>query len=145
MSSKSPQQQFGHKLHHFFDHVTSHSPDHVHAAVVVVANADPDGKTTRVNGEDALNMHICNFGGGNPEILASLLAVAIDTASEQVPGFKDAFAALLNKRRLANIMKAVGDAVKDFQETVAEKPGLDAAKPEADALLARLKDGDTKH
>lgn len=145
MPANTPQERFGHELHQFFDHVTSHSPDHVHAAVVVVANADPDGKTTRVNGEDALNMHICNFGGGNPEILASLLAMAIDTASEQVPGFKAAFGELLAKRRLAHIMKTVAEKVKDFQETVAEKPGLDAAKPEADALLARLKDGDTKH
>lgn len=145
MAANTPQKCFGHEFHQFLDHVTSHSPDHVHAAVVVAANADPDGKTTRVNGEDALNMHICSFGGGDPEILAGLLAMAIDTAVEQVPGFKAAFNELLAKRRLAEIMQAVVETVKDIKEAVAEKPGLDAAKPQADELLARLKGGDTKH
>ena len=140
--ANTPQKQIGHELHKFFDHVTSHDPDKVHAAIVLVFNHVGD---KMVNGEPAMEFHTCNFAAGDPQMLAEMIAMSIDSNIENVPGFKDAFGALLAKRRLMHIMKAVAEKVKDFQETVAEKPGLAAAKPEADALLARLKDGDTKH
>lgn len=137
-----PQQQIGHELHKFFDHVKSHDPDHVHAAVVLVFNHVGD---KMVNGEKAMEVHTCNFGAGNPEMMAELIAMAIDANMENVPGFREAFHALLTRRRLANMVKAVSTAVNEMKEKVAEEKGMEAAKPQADELIARIKGNDTKH
>ena len=142
MANNIPQKQVGHKLHQFFDHVTSHDPDKVHAAIVLVCNHVGD---KMVNGEEAMEVHTCNFAAGDPQMLAELIAMAIDSNVENVPGFHDAFQALLARRRLAEMVKAVGEAVKEMKHKVAEEKGMEAAKPQADELLARLKGGDTKH
>lgn len=137
-----PQKQIGHELHKFFDHVTSHDPDKVHAAVVLVFNHVGD---KMVNGEKAMEVHTCNFAAGDPRMLAEMIAMAIDSGMENVPGFRDAFHELLARRRLADMVKAVGEAVKEMEDKVAEEKGMEAAKPQADELIARVKGNDTKH
>jgi hypothetical protein len=137
-----PQKQIGHELHKFFDHVTSHDPDKVHAAVVLVFNHVGD---KMVNGEKAMEVHTCNFAAGDPRMLAEMIAMSIDSNMENVPGFRDAFQALLVRRRLADIVKAVGEAVKELKDKADEEKGMEAAKPQVDELIARLKGNDTKH
>lgn len=137
-----PQKQIGHELHKFFDHVTSHDPDRVHAAVVLVFNHVGD---KMVNGEKAMEGHTCNFAAGDPHMLAEMIAMSIDFNMENVPGFRDAFNALFARRRLADIVKAIDGAVKDMKDKADEEKGMEAAKPQADELIARIKGNDTKH
>jgi hypothetical protein len=137
-----PQKQIGHELHNFFDHVTSHDPDKVHAAIVLVFNHVGD---RTVDGEKAMEVHTCNFAAGDPQMLAEMIAMSIDSNMENIPGFRDAFQALLVRRRLADMVKVVGEAVKELKDKVAEEKGMEAAKPQVDELIARLKGNDTKH
>lgn len=137
-----PQKQIGHELHKFFDRVTSHDPDNVHAAIVLVFNHVGD---RMVNGEKAMEVHTCNFTAGDPKMLAEMIAMAIDSGMENVPGFREAFHELLARRRLADMVKAVGEAVKEMKDKIAEEKGMEAAKPQADELIARVKGNDTKH
>lgn len=130
MSNKEqiPQRKLGTALRSFFDHVTSHDEEGVHAALCMVANA----ASTEADGDPTVGMHICNFGAGNPDVLAQMMVMAIDTMIEEVPGFTEAWENALHAKRLQTMINQVLDVVK-------EAKGMEAAKPTVDALIEKLK------
>lgn len=125
-----PQRKLGTVLRSFFDHVTSHDEEGVHAALCMVANADP---------QDSTSAHICNFGAGDPDTLAQMIVMAIDTMVEEVPGFEKAWGDALRAKRLQSMLSQVIDVVQQANEQIAETKGMEAAKPEVDALIEKLK------
>ena len=136
-----PQHRRGTALRSFFDHVTSHDEEGVHAALCMVANAvpqDPD-VPTEINGVPVVGMHICNFGAGDPDALAQMMVMAIDTMIEEVPGFEKALADALRTKRLQSMISQVMDVVQQAKEQADEVKGMEAAKPAADALIEKLK------
>ena len=136
-----PQRKLGTALRSFFDHVTSHDEEGVHAALCMVANAapqDPDAPT-EIGGVPVVGMHICNFGAGDPDALAQMMVMAIDTMIEEVSGFEQAWATALHAKRLQTMISQVMDVVQQAKEQVAEAKGMEAAKPAVDALLEKLK------
>ena len=136
-----PQRKLGTALRSFFDHVTSHDEEGVHAALCMVANAAPQDPNapTEVNGIPVVGMHICNFGAGNPDILAQMMVMAIDTMIEKVPGFTKAWEDALRAKRLQTMIDQVLDVVKEAKEQATEAKGMEAAKPTVDALIEKLK------
>ena len=145
--SSIPQKELGTALRGFFDHVVSHDEEGVYAAICMVANAT-DEKATDLG----VPMHICSFGAGDPNTLAQIMVAAIDTAIEEVPGFEKAWATALRARHLKNLLDNVVNIVKEAKERAEEEQGMAQAKPEADALLEKLKGNpgavpgtDTKH
>lgn len=143
MSNKQqiPQRELGTVLRSFFDHVTSHDEEGVHAALCMVANAAPQDPNapTEINGVPVASMHVCNFGAGNPDALAQMLIVAIDTMIEEVPGFEKAWVYALRAKRLQPMVSQVMDMVQQAKEQAAEAKGMEAVKPEVDALIEKLK------
>ena len=125
-----PQRKLGTALRSFFDHVTSHDEEGVHAALCMVANADP---------QDSTSAHICNFGAGDPDVLAQMMIMAIDTMIEDVPGFEKAWGDALRAKRLQTMISQVIDVVQQAKEQAAEAKGMEAAKPVVDALIEKLK------
>lgn len=145
--SAIPQKELGTALRGFFDHVVSHDEEGVHAAICMVANACDEKYTGH-----GVPMHVCSFGAGDPNTLAQIMVAAIDTAIEEVPGFDEAWAAALRARHLKNLLDNVVNIVKEAKERAEEEQGMAQAKPEADALLEKLKGNpgavpgtDTKH
>ena len=136
-----PQRKLGTALRSFFDHVTSHDEEGVHAALCMVANAAPaePGAPEQINGVPVVPMHICNFGAGDPDALAQMMVMAIDTMIEEVPGFEKAWVDALRAKRLQTMISQVIDVVQQAKEQVDEAKGMEAVKPEADALIAKLK------
>ena len=136
MSSNKPvpQRKLGTALRSFFDHVTSHDEEGVHAALCMVANAAPAEP-----GVPVVPMHICNFGAGDPDTLAQMMVMAIDTMVEEVPGFKEAWADALRAKRLQSMISQVLGVVQQAEEQAAEAKGMEAVKPEVDALIEKLK------
>ena len=138
MSSKNkpiiPQRKLGTALRSFFEHVTSHDEEGVHAALCMVANAAPAEP-----GAPVVPMHICNFGAGDPDALAQMMVMAIDTMIEEVPGFEKAWVDALRAKRLQSLIVGVLGAVKDAKEKADEAKGMEAVKPEVDALIEKLK------
>lgn len=106
-------------LRSFFEHVTSHDEEGVHAALCMVANAAPaePGAPT--------HMHACSFGAGDPDALAQMIIMAIDTMVEEVPGFKEALKDAILAKRL--------------QYMISQVLGMEAVKSEVDALIEKLK------
>ena len=145
MSSKNkpiiPQRKLGTALRSFFDHVTSHDEEGVHAALCMVANAVPQDLNipTEINGVPVVDMHICNFGAGDPDALAQMMIMAIDTMIEENPGFAEAWQNALRARHLQAMISQVIDVVQQAKEQAGEAKGMEAVKPEADALIAKLK------
>ena len=136
-----PQRKLGTVLRSFFDHVTSHDEEGVHAAICMVANAtpqDPDAPT-EIDGVPAVGMHICNFGAGDPDALAQMVIVAIDTMVEEVPGFAKAWGDAIRAKRLQSMISQVMNVVQQAKEQAAEAKGMEAAKPVVDALIEKLK------
>ena len=129
-----PQRKLGTALRSFFDHVTSHDEEGVHAALCMVANA-----ASTENDVPAANMHICNFIAGDPDTLAQMTIMAIDTMIEEVPGFTKAWEDALRAKRLQSLIVGVLGAVKDAKEKADEAKGMEAAKPVVDALIEKLK------
>ena len=129
-----PQRKLGTALRSFFDHVTSHDEEGVHAALCMVANAAPAEP-----GVPVVPMHICNFGAGDPDALAQMMVMAIDTMIEEVPGFEKAWADALRAKRLQSMISKVLDVVQQAKEQAAEAKGMEAAKPAVDALIEKLK------
>jgi uncharacterized tellurite resistance protein B-like protein len=82
-------------------------------------------------------MHICSFGAGDPEVLAQIMIMAIESAIEEVSGFEKAWVKALRAKRLQS-------AIDDVMEAI-EAKGMEAVKPETDALFARLKNNGTEH
>lgn len=107
----------------------------------MVANAVPQDPNapTEINGVPVVPMHICNFGAGDPDALAQMMIMAIDTMIEEVPGFTKAWEDALRAKRLQSLIVGVLGAVKDAKEKAAEAKGMEAAKPAADALIEKLK------
>ena len=142
-----PQRKLGTVLRSFFDHVTSHDEEGVHAALCMVANAAPQDPNapTEINGVPVVGMHICNFGAGDPDALAQMMVMAIDTMIEEVPGFEKAWVDALRAKRLQSAISQVMDVMQQAEEKAAETKGMEAAKPAVDALIARIKSSDTKH
>ena len=136
-----PQRKLGTALRSFFNHVTSHDEEGVHATLCMVANAAPDepGAPEQINGVPVAPMHICNFAAGDPNTLAQMMVMAIDTMIEEVPDFEKALADALRAKRLQSLIDGVLDAVKDAKEKADEAKGMEAAKPAADALIEKLK------
>ena len=126
-----PQRKLGTALRSFFDHVTSHDEEGVHAALCMVANAAPE----QIDGP----VHICNFGAGDPDALAQMMLMAIDTMIEKVPDFEKAWVDALRAKRLQSTLSQVLDVVQQAEEQAAEAKGMEAAKPAADALIEKLK------
>ena len=135
-----PQHKLGTALRSFFDHVTSHDEEGVHAALCMVANAVPQDPNapTEINGVPVVGMHICNFGAGDPDALAQMMIMAIDAMIEEAPGFEKAWADALRAKRLQSLIDVVG-AIKDAKEKADEAKGMEAVKPEVDALIEKLK------
>ena len=129
-----PQRKLGTALRSFFDHVTSHDEEGVHAALCMVANAAPAEP-----GAPVVPMHVCNFGAGDPDALAQMMIMAIDTMVEEVPGFAEAWKKALLTKRLQPMVTQVMDVVQQVNEQIAEAKGMEAAKPAADALIEKLK------
>ena len=136
-----PQREIGTALRSFFDHVTSHDEEGVHAALCMVANAasPKPGDPTEVNGIPVTAMHICNFGAGDPDALAQLMIMAIDNMIQEVPGFEESWKAALQAKRLSTMIEQVVGFVKHVKEQAEEAEGMEAAKPAVDALLEKLK------
>ena len=136
-----PQRKLGTALRSFFDHVTSHDEEGVHAALCMVANAAPPelGAPTQVNGVPVVPMHICSFGAGDPDALAQMMVLAIDTALKEVPGFEEAWTTALRAKRLQAMVEQVISVVQQAKEQAAEAKGMEAAKPAVDALIEKLK------
>ena len=130
-----PQRKLGTALRSFFDHVTSHDEEGVHAALCMVANAN----SAESDGEPTVGMHICNFGAGNPDILVQMMVMAIDTMIEEVPGFTKAWEDALRAKRLQSLISQVLGVVQQAKEQAAEAKGMEAAKPAVDALIEKLK------
>ena len=130
-----PQRKLGTVLRSFFDHVTSHDEEGVHAALCMVANAD----SAESDGEPTVGMHICNFGAGDPDTLARMMVMAIDTMIEEVPGFTKAWEDALRAKRLQSMISQVLGVVQQAKEQAAEAKGMEAAKPAVDALIEKLK------
>lgn len=129
-----PQRKLGTALRSFFNHVTSHDEEGVHAALCMVANAAPQDPNAPV-----ASMHICNFGAGDPDALTQMLIMAIDTMIEEVPGFEQAWITALRTKRLQSMINQVLDVVQQAKEQAAEAKGMEAAKPAVDALIEKLK------
>ena len=129
-----PQRKLGTALRSFFDHVTSHDEEGVHAAICMVANTP-----TEIDGVPVVSMHICNFGAGDPDALAQMMVMAIDTMIEEVPGFEKAWKDALRAKRLQSMISQVMDVVQQAKEQAAEAKGMEAVKPEVDALIEKLK------
>ena len=130
-----PQRKLGTALRSFFDHVTSHDEEGVHAALCMVANA----ASTESDGEPTVGMHVCNFGAGNPDALAQMMVMAIDTMIEEVPSFTKAWEDALRAKRLQSMISQVMNVVQQAKEQAAEAKGMEAAKPAVDALIEKLK------
>ena len=130
-----PQRKLGTALRSFFDHVTSHDEEGVHAALCMVANA----ASVESDGEPTVGMHICNFGAGDPDILAQMMVAAIGTMIEEVPGFTKAWEDALRAKRLQSLVSQVLGVVQQAKEQAAEAKGMEAAKPAVDALIEKLK------
>ena len=136
MSDKKPipQRKLGTALRSFFEHVTSHDEEGVHAMLCMVANAAPAEP-----GAPVVPMHICSFGAGDPDVLAQIMVAAIDNLIEKVPGFEKAWVDALRAKRLQSLIVGVLGAVKDAKEKADEAKGMEAAKPAVDALIEKLK------
>ena len=138
---QTPQRKLGTALRSFFDHVTSHDEEGVHAALCMVANAAPQDPNapTEINGVPVVGMHICNFGAGDPDALAQMMVMAIDTMIEEVPDFEKAWTDALRAKRLQSVISQVMDVMQPAEEKAAEAKGMEAAKPAVDALIEKLK------
>ena len=136
-----PRRKLGTVLRSFFDHVTSHDEEGVHAAICMVANAAPaePGTPEQINGVPVVPMHICNFGAGDPDALAQMMVMAIDAMIKEVPGFEQAWTTALRAKRLKSMINQVLDVVQQAKEQADEAKGMQAAKPAVDALIEKLK------
>ena len=107
----------------------------------MVASAAPQDSNapTEIIGVPVVGLHICNFGAGDPDALAQMMIMAIDTMIEEVPGFEKAWTDVLRAKRLQTMIDQVLDVVEGAKKQAAEAKGMEAAKPAVDALIEKLK------
>ena len=141
MSNGNGKRTPGAALRSFFDHVTSYDEESVHAALCMVANAAPQDPNapTEIDGVPVVGVNICSFGAGDPDALAQMLATAIDTMVEEVPGFAKAWEDAPRVKRLQSMISQALDVVQQAKEQAAEAKGMEAVKPAVDALIEKLK------
>ena len=122
----------GARLPDFFAHVVSHPPEKVRAVLCFVANEDPKQPDTE-------HMHVCSMiGGSDAGEIAALFVASIDEAQKQVPGFAKAWAEAVRERaQVASMQRMLKEAIDDIQK-LAENTGMSKAKPEFDALMAKI-------
>ena len=120
---RTPQQDLSADLHDFLDRVVDHDKEGTQAVLCVVVSADSQ---------------VYSFGAGNPDVLAQAVVRTVDVLAEKTPDFNKALQkALLTKR----LQGGIGQILKQADEA----KGMEAAKPQADELIARIKGSDTKH
>ena len=91
-------------------------------------------------------MHVCHFGAGDPEILANIMADAIDGLINNNPGFSEAFNTVMKRRALKEIFKQIGDQIEDMREDNNLSTGKDIADEVIKkAMSSGLPGNDTKH
>lgn len=136
-----PQRTPGAALRSFFDHVMSYDEEGVRAALCMVANAAPQDPNapTEIDGVPVVGVNICNFGAGDPDAMAQMMAIAIDTMLEEVPGFEKAWADALRAKRVQISFEQMAGLMKQAEEQATEAEGMEAVKPEVDALIEKLK------
>lgn len=120
---RTPQQDLSADLHDFFNRVAGHNKEGIQAVLCVVVSADSQAYS---------------FGAGNPDVLAQAVVRTIDVLAEKTPDFNEALQKALLAKRLQG---GIGQMLKQADEA----KGMEAAKPQADELIARIKGSDTKH
>jgi hypothetical protein len=123
-----PQQLLGIKLRSFFKQTMSDDEDDkdIQAALCMIARTSPDDPR-------ATNVH--TFGAGDASTLAQLLIAAIEASIEKVPGFNEAWTRALRIKQLESVL---GNVLEATMEAI-EAKGMEAVKPEADAIIQKLK------
>ena len=120
---RTPQQDQSADLHDFFNRVVSHNKEGIQATLCIVVSADSQAYS---------------FGAGNPDVLAQAVVRTIDALAEKTPDFNEA----LQKALLATCLQ---DGISQILKQADEVKGMEAAKPQADEIIARIKGSDTKH
>ncbi len=120
---RTPQQDLSADLHDFFNRVVGHNKEGIQAVLCVVVSADSQAYS---------------FGAGNPDVLAQAVVRTVDALAEKTPDFNEALQKALLAKRLQG---GIGQMLKQADEA----KGMEAAKPQADELIARIKGSDTKH
>ena len=120
---RTPQQDLSADLHDFFNRVVGHNKEGVQATLCIVVSADSQAYS---------------FGAGNPDVLAQAVVRTVDTLAEKTPDFNEALQKALLAKRLQG---GISQTLKQADEV----KGMEAAKPQADELIARIKGNDTKH
>ena len=114
---RTPQQDLSADLHDFFNRVAGHNKEGIQTVLCVVVSADSQAYS---------------FGAGNPDVLAQAVVRTIDVLAEKTPDFNEALQKALLAKRLQG---GIGQMLKQVDEA----KGMEAVKPEADALIAKLK------
>lgn len=120
---RTPQQDPSADLHDFFNRVVGHNKEGIQATLCIVVSADSQAYS---------------FGAGNPDVLAQAVVRTIDALAEKTPDFSEA----LQKALLATCLQ---DGISQILKQADEVKGMEAAKPQADEIIARIKGNDTKH
>ena len=120
---RTPQQDLSADLHDFFNRVVGHDKEGIQAVLCTVVSADSQAYS---------------FGAGNPDVLAQAVVRTVDVLAEKTPDFNKALQKALLAKRLQG---GIGQILKQADEA----KGMEAAKPQADELIARIKGSDTKH
>ena len=120
---RTPQQDLSADLHDFFNRVVGHNKEGIQAVLCVVVSADSQAYS---------------FGAGNPDVLAQAVVRTVDALAEKTPDFNEALQKALLAKRLQG-------GIDQMLEQADEAKGMEAAKPQADEFIARIKGSDTKH
>ena len=120
---RTPQQDLSADLHDFFNRVAGRNKEGIQAVLCVVVSADSQAYS---------------FGAGNPDVLAQAVVRTVDALAEKTPDFNEALQKALLAKRLQG---GIGQMLKQVDEA----KDMEAAKPQADELIARIKGSDTKH
>lgn len=109
----------------FLDHVKSHNDVPFHAAIVLAISDDMD---------DRNKQHMCQFAGGEPEVLATMLINVIDEMIENVAGFRESFEEQMRMRLIMKTVAGIADELRGRAEKHAEE--VELPKHEGAALDA---------
>lgn len=120
---RTPQQDLSADLHDFLNRVAGHNKKGIQAVLCVVVSAD---------------LQTYSFGAGNPDVLAQAVVRTVDALAEKTPDFNEAL-------QKAPLVKRLQGGNGQMLKQADEAKGMEAAKPQADELIARIKGSDTKH